>query len=117
MVGIKLLSQGTTSDMDAMRSFVSRMVRHIADNEPGITEWEAFVDLETSQVMFVEHYADDEALLTHISLIDDFMAELWQIYSIESFIVLGTIADPSLAEALEGAHALMMQPLLGGATA
>ena len=71
--------------------------------EEGVLGFHAFIDLEGGQLIFLEHYRDSEAFMTHRELVSpDLRTELYSVARFESWEIYGNPSEELMSVAAAG---------------
>jgi quinol monooxygenase YgiN len=112
---VRLISQGTTNDHQALSEFVDRGCAYVRTNEPGALAYECFADEASGRVLWHETYEDVDAFLLHVqNLMETGMLEdLMKVYDIERISVLSRVTDPRMKEVVQQFGAVELHGLGG----
>ncbi len=100
MATVRVISQGTTNDYEALANLVKRGCAYVEENEPDALVYECFADETSGRVVWHEMYSDEDHFVTHVHNLTSsgMLDELMQVYEIERITFLTRITDPRVQE-------------------
>ncbi|MEX2621727.1 MAG: hypothetical protein WD250_16040 [Egibacteraceae bacterium] len=95
MSEVRTLSQGSTSDLAALRAWAAKWIESAPANETGALSWEMFIDERAGKVTFIETWASPEDFGKHFQHLTSSgqLETLLQVYKLEQITFLTPVTE------------------------
>ncbi|CAN5229620.1 hypothetical protein BH23ACT9_BH23ACT9_27870 [soil metagenome] len=110
MSEVRALSQGSTSDPAALRTWAATWIESAPANETGVLSWEMFIDERAGKVTFIETWASPKDFGEHFQHLTTSgqLGTLMQVYEVEQMTFLSPVTE-ELQPIVDQLRALTME--------